>query len=353
LLPPEGASAGRTGKAGAASSVGVASDRRSRDGPVLVVNSGSTSLKIDLVAADGSASPVDSLAEAPPEVAAVAHRFVHGGTEFREPVVVDDLVARRLEALTELAPLHNVRALGGIAEARRALPDRPHVAVFDTAFHATISEVASTYALPERLRNDFGIRRYGFHGLSVEWAAERVRVARLVVCHLGGGCSVTAVLDGRSVDTTMGFTPLEGVPMATRSGSVDPGALIYLLRHGLSVDDLEEALEHESGLLGLAGSARVEELAENTDPGARFALELFAYRIAGAVAAMTTALGGLDALVFTAGIGEHSELVRSLVLERLGALGSFDVVVLEAREDLVAARATRALLGLPAQRLPA
>ncbi|HEY6835000.1 MAG TPA: hypothetical protein VI142_00880 [Gaiellaceae bacterium] len=295
---------------------------------------------------------MDSLDEAPSEVAAVAHRVVHGGSEFREPVVVDDLVAHRLEALTELAPLHNTSALEGIAEARQVLPDRPHVAVFDTAFHATIPEVASTYALPERLRDEFGIRRYGFHGLSVEWAAERVRVSRLVVCHLGGGCSVTAVLDGRSVDTTMGFTPLEGVPMATRSGSVDPGALVYLLRHGLPLDELESALEHESGLLGLGGSARVEELERSADPQARFALELFAYRVAGAVAAMTTALGGLDALVFTAGIGEHSELVRSLVLERLGALGSLDVVVLEAREDLVAARAARALLGLSPQELP-
>jgi acetate kinase len=322
------------------------------NGPILVVNAGSTSLKLDLVAADGSPAEVESLAEAPAEVAATAHRFVHGGAEFQEPVVVDDLVARRLEALTELAPLHNMRALEVIAEARKTLPDRPHVAVFDTAFHATIPEVASTYALPQRLRDDFGIRRYGFHGLSVEWAAERVRVPRLVVCHLGGGCSVTAVLDGRSVDTTMGFTPLEGVPMATRSGSVDPGALVYLLRHGLSLDDLEEALEHESGLVGLGGSERVEELERSSDPQARFALDLFAYRVAGAVAAMTTALGGLDALVFTAGIGEHSELVRSLVLESLGVLGSFDVVVLEAREDLVAARATRALLGLSPQKMP-
>ena len=277
---------------------------------------------------------------------------MHGGARFREPVVVDHAVEAELRKLVDLAPLHNAPALEALAKVRAALPDAPQIAVFDTAFHATIPEVASTYALPQRLRDDFGIRRYGFHGLSVEWAVERVRVPRLVVCHLGGGCSVTAVLDGRSVDTTMGFTPLEGVPMATRSGSVDPGALVYLLRHGLSLDDLEEALEHESGLVGLGGSERVEELERSSDPQARFALELFAYRVAGAVAAMTTALGGLDALVFTAGIGEHSELVRSLVLESLGVLGSFDVVVLEAREDLVAARATRALLGLSPQKMP-
>jgi acetate kinase len=276
---------------------------------------------------------------------------VHGGEEFREPTVIDDDVAARLAKLRELAPLHNPPALEAIAEARRLLSAVPHVAVFDTAFHSTIPEVASTYALPPRFREAYGIRRYGFQGLSVEWAAECVRVERLVVCHLGGGCSVTAVRDGRSVDTTMGFTPLEGVPMATRSGSVDPGALIYLLRHGLSPAELEHALELESGLLGLGGSERVEELQSSDDARARLALEVFAYRVAGAIAAMTTALGGLDALVFTAGIGENSELVRTLVCERLGGLGEFDVLVLHAREDLVAARAARALLGLGPQKL--
>ena len=303
-------------------------------------------MKLSLVAADGSAESVSSLAEAPRDVAAVAHRVVHGGQEFQEPTVIDHSVAERLEQLVELAPLHNAPALKAIAEARGLLPDRPHVAVFDTAFNATIPEVASTYALPRPFREDLGVRRYGFHGLSVEWAAERVRVERLVVCHLGGGCSVTAVLNGRSVDTTMGFTPLEGVPMATRSGSVDPGALLHLLRQGISLDELDRALEHESGLLGLAGTERVEQLEQRDDEAARLALEIFAYRVAGAVAAMSVALGGLDALVFTAGIGEGSELVRSLVCERLVGLGEFDVLVLHAREDLVAARAARALLGL-------
>jgi acetate kinase len=301
---------------------------------------------------DGSAEALESLDSAPADAAGVAHRVVHGGADFREPTLIDDEVAGRLEKLAELAPLHNPPALEAIAAARRLLPEVPHVAVFDTAFHATIPEVASTYALPERLRTEQGIRRYGFQGLSVEWAAECVRVERLVVCHLGGGCSVTAVRGGRSVDTTMGFTPLEGVPMATRSGSVDPGALVYLLRHGLSLDELEEALEHESGLLGLSGSDRVEQLERSDDAGARLALDVFAYRIAGAVAAMTTALGGLDALVFTAGIGENSELVRRLVCERLAALGHFEVIVLHAREDLVAARAVRRLLGLSPQKMP-
>ncbi len=337
-------------------------------GPVLVVNAGSTSLKLSAVAEDGTAEPVDSLDSAPAGVAAVAHRVVHGGTVFSAPVVIDAGVERRLAALSELAPLHNRPALAAIDQARRALPDVPHVAVFDTAFHATIPEAAATYAVPERWRAGWGIRRYGFHGLSVQWAAEQVPVPRLVVCHLGGGCSVTAVLEGRSVDTTMGFSPLEGVPMATRSGSIDVEIALYLLRHGkLALDELEQALEQESGLLGLSGfSSRVEELERSDDPRARLALEVFAHRVGQAVAAMATSLGGLDALVFTAGVGERSARVRADVCERLRFLGvdlnaaanaaaepdaevassgsAVRIVVLHAREDLVAARATRSLL---------
>ena len=281
--------------------------------------------------------------------------------------MIDDGVERRLAAATELAPLHNTPALEAIQEARAQLPDIPHVAVFDSAFHETIPEEAATYALPARVRDDWGIRRFGFHGLSVQWASEQVRVTRLVVCHLGGGCSVTAVRDGRSVDTTMGFTPLEGVPMATRAGSVDPGALLYLLRHHLTLDELDRMLEHESGLAGLSGlSGDVEELERSEQPAAALALSVFAYRVATAVGALAVALGGLDALVFTAGIGEHSPRVRAAVCARLGFLGvelddsanegaepdatispegaSPRVLVLRAREDLVAARAARELL---------
>jgi acetate kinase len=215
------------------------------------------------------------------------------------------------------------------------------VAVFDTAFHATIPPEAATYALPRRLR-ELGIRRYGFHGLSVQWAAEQVRVPRLVVCHLGGGCSVTAVLDGRSVDTTMGFTPLEGVPMSTRAGSVDPGALLYLLRRGLGADELDRLLEHESGLLGLSGrSGDVRELEAADDEPARLALAVFAYRVAQAVAAMTVPLGGLDALVFTGGIGENAQRVRDVVCARRGHRGVFRVEVVPSREAVVVARAVR------------
>ncbi len=335
---------------------------------ILVVNAGSTSLKLSQVGPDDSAEPIASLEDAPRDVDAVAHRVVHGGARFDGPVVIDEEVERELDALTELAPLHNAPALEGIRAAREVLPDVPHVAVFDTTFHATMPPEARTYAVPERWREEWGIRRYGFHGLSVQWAAERVAAPRLVVCHLGGGCSVTAVRDGRSVDTTMGFSPLEGVPMATRSGSIDAEIVLHLLRHGrLSLEETEEALEQRSGLLGLSGTtARVEELERSDDPRAQLALAVFAHRVAGAVAAMATALDGLDALVFTAGIGEGSARVRADVCARLHFLGveldldantsarsdaeiaapgsRVRVAVVRAREELVAAHAARDLL---------
>jgi acetate kinase len=340
---------------------------------VLVVNAGSTSLKLSAVGADGSAWSVRSLDALPDGVGAVAHRVVHGGTRFRSPVVIDDDIVRDLAELSELAPLHNGPAVGTIRQVRRALPDVPHVAVFDTAFHATIPDHATTYALPRRWGEEWGVRRYGFHGLSVQWAAERVPVPRLVVCHLGGGCSVTAVRDGRSVETTMGFSPLEGVPMATRAGSIDPAIVIHLLRTGkLTLEEVSWTLERESGLLGLSGlSARVEELERSPDPAARLALDVFVYRVSAAVGTMAVALGGIDAIVFTAGVGEHSTSIRARVCRRLRFLGieldpelnaaatpdaeiaasgsTARVVVLGAREDIVAARAARAVLGLGSQ----
>ena len=333
---------------------------------ILVANAGSSSLKLSLVEDDDSTRSVASLADAPRGIRAVAHRIVHGGDRFRRPVVIDDEVRRELEALGDLAPLHNRLEVGIIDDARRIYPGVPHVAVFDTAFHATIPEEAASYAVPLQWREEWGIRRYGFHGLSVEWAAECVPARRLVVCHLGAGCSVTAVEDGRSVDTTMGFSPLDGVPMATRSGAVDPSVPLYLIRTGrLEAEGIERVLEEESGLLGLSGlSGRVEELERSAEPRARLALAVFAHRIAGAVAAMAASLGGLDALVFTGGVGEHSAGVRADVCRRLAFLGveldealnadaapdadiharAVRVVVLEAREDVVAARAARAVL---------
>jgi acetate kinase len=335
---------------------------------ILVVNAGSTSLKLSVVDQAGGPRPVDSFEEAGTELDGVAHRVVHGGARFSDPVVLDTRVLAELERLTELAPLHNRPALTAIDQAMRRFPHLPHVAVFDTAFHRTIPAEASTYAVPARWRSDWGIRRFGFHGLSVQSSAERVRLPRLVVCHLGGGCSVTAVGDGRSVDTTMGFSPLEGVPMATRSGSIDAEIVLHLLRTGkLDAEEIEHALESESGLLGLSGETeRVEELERSGTPAARLALGVFAHRVAGAVASMAAALDGLDALVFTAGIGEGSANIRSDVCRRLRFLGveldaeanavavpdvdvnapgaDVRIAVLRAREDVVAARAAAVAL---------
>ena len=302
--------------------------------PVLVVNAGSTSLKLHVVES-GESRQVEGFEPC----AAVGHRIVHGGPQFVEPVLVDDEVVRGIEAVTELAPLHNTPALDALRRAREALPDVPHVAVFDTAFHATLAEDATTYAIPLRWRDDWGVRRYGFHGLAVRWAASQVPVSRLVVCHLGGGCSVTDVLDGASVDTTMGFTPLEGVPMATRSGSVDPGALLWLLQTGrLELDDLDRALEHESGLEALGG----------LDSELGFAV--YTRRVAQAVAAAVVPLGGLDALVFGGGVGENRADVRDAVASRLGFLGAFRVEVVPAREELVIAGDVLAVLGAQGSR---
>jgi acetate kinase len=295
---------------------------------VLTVNAGSTSLKLHLVDGD-RAEPVDGFAPA----AAVGHRVVHGGSRFVRPTLIDDEIVAGLEDLRALAPLHNEPALAAIREARAALPDVPHVAVFDTAFHRTMPDHAATYAIPTQWREEWGIRRYGFHGLAVEWVAGEVDVERLVVCHLGGGCSVTAVLHGTSVDTTMGFTPLEGVPMATRSGSVDPGALLYTLReHDLSADELDHALEHESGLAALGGL---------DEP---LGFDVFTYRVACAVAQMAVSLGGLDVLAFSGGVGENRPDVRTAVAEKVGFLGDFAVRVVTTREELVIARAVQRLI---------
>ena len=293
---------------------------------------------------------------------------MHGGERFRDAVVADDAVEEELAGLATLAPLHNRPALDALADARRFFATVPHVAVFDTAFHATIPPEAATYAVPQSWRDEWGIRRFGFHGLSVEWSARRVPVARLVVCHLGGGCSVTAVLEGRSADTTMGFSPLEGIPMATRSGSIDPEIVLHLLRTTrLGLEDVEGALESESGLLGISGeSSRVEELEQSTSAAAALALAVFARHIAAAVAAMATALGGIDAVAFTGGTGERSSRVRADVCSRLAFLGcvldehanetavpdavvstggsAVAVHVVAAREDVVAADAARRLL---------
>lgn len=273
---------------------------------------------------DGSVERVEGFVAAD----AVGHRIVHMGDLAVEAALLDEEVVAAVEAGAVAAPLHNRPALAALERARAALPGVPHVAVSDSWFHRTLSEEARRYAVPR----EWGIERHGFHGLAVESVVEQVRAERLVVCHLGGGCSVTAVRDGVSVDTSMGFTPLEGPPMGTRSGSVDPGALLYLLREGMTVDELDRALNELSGLAALGGL---------DDP---FAFAHFTYHLAKAVAGMAAVLGGLDVLAFSGGIGENRADVRDAVAARLAHLGSLRVEVAPAREDVVIARHVRALL---------
>jgi acetate kinase len=361
---------------------------------VLVVNAGSSSLKVRLLGPDDAVLhqldlPPPRRGEDNPElidaltglgsVDAVGHRIVHGGRRFRDAVLLDDDVVAELHALTELAPLHQPGSLAALEVVSQALPRVPHVGCFDTAFHVTLPAAATTYALPAAWRERWPLRRYGFHGLSHAYAARRAGELlnttsgrlRVVTCHLGAGASLAAVLGGRSVDTTMGFTPLEGLVMATRSGSVDPGLLLWLTqRKGLSIAELGEGLEHASGLTGLAGTGDMRKVLGRADAGdeeARLALDVYVHRLRSGIGAMTASLGGIDALVFTGGVGERAPAVRAAAVEGLDHLGvrldpernrTADadadlsaqhaisrVLVIHAREDLEIARQVRAALG--------
>jgi acetate kinase len=361
---------------------------------ILVVNAGSTSLKLsllgdedELVASSDLPRPqtsdvgdvLSAFLDDNPEVGAAGHRVVHGGSSFVEPLLLDDRADATLETLADLAPLHNPQSLVAISALRSLRPDLPQIACFDTAFHATMPAKASTYAIPRSWREQWGIRRYGFHGLSHARASRRagellgrsVERLRLVTAHLGAGASLAAVAFGRSVDTTMGFTPLEGLVMATRSGSVDPGLILWVQHHGgLSVDEVQTALEHESGLRGLSGASgdlrHVLAAREAGDPAARLAYEVYVYRIQTSLAAMCAATGGIDGLVFTGGAGEAAPLLRADTCAGLGFLqigldhsrnyfGDGDrqispegsapaVLVVYAREDLEIARHVRMML---------
>jgi acetate kinase len=268
------------------------------------------------------------------EISAVGHRVVHGGETFVDSILITDDVVAELEKCTPLAPLHNPANVTGIREARRALPDIPHVAVFDTAFHQTLPPKAFLYALPYGLYETHKIRRYGFHGTSYRYVSKRaagllgkpLNKVKMIICHLGNGVSMAALDGGKSVDTSMGLTPLEGLIMGTRSGDVDPGVIFFLHRElGLSIDRIEDLLNRESGLLGISGTSNdmrdVIRKAGEGNQRCRLALEAFAYRAKKYVGAYTAALGGLDALVFTAGIGENSPLVRQMICENLECMG--------------------------------
>jgi acetate kinase len=361
---------------------------------VLVVNAGSSSLKLrllddknEVLASDELPAPEAQIDPAALTQAldsplggadAIGHRIVHGGERFCSGVRIDAGVETALRELAYLAPLHQAKSLAAMDAVSAVLPELPAVACFDTAFHATLPGAAATYALPAEWRERWGLRRYGFHGLSHAWVARRAPALlgrsgadlRIVSAHLGAGASLCAIADGVSLDTSMGFTPLEGLVMATRSGSVDPGMLLWLLeREGLPPRELAEALEHRSGLLGLCGTADMRELlrrADASDPQAQLALDVYVHRLRAGIAAMAAALGGLDALVFTGGVGERSAEVRELTATGLGFLAvaideernrdaatdinisaphaSVATLVIAAREDLEIARQVRAVL---------
>ena len=341
---------------------------------VLILNAGSSSLKWLVLETDGETVRQEGAAswtgheqgrhereiaaalEQVTAVDAIGHRVVHGGRRFQQAVMVDDSVRQAIRELAELAPLHNPVALAGIEAATARFPNVPQVAAFDTAFHASLPEAAAIYPLPWDWTERWGLRRFGFHGLSVQYALGRAtellgaQPRRLIVCHLGAGCSVTAVADGRSVDTSMGFTPLEGLMMARRSGSVDPGLLLYLLEHqGVSVSELDHALNEQSGVEGVSGvSADMREVlaaADQSSARARLARDMFVHRVGSTIGAMATALNGVDALVFTGGIGEHSVPIRDAVCARLGFLRPFEMLVIPAREDLSILREVVRVLG--------
>jgi len=362
-------------------------------GRILVVNAGSSSLKLrvldpadavvgsaDLPAPRGAAdaAAIEAAIAGFGAIDATGHRIVHGGTRYAGPVRLDATVEADLRALTDLAPLHQPKSLAALAAVRAALPNVPAVACFDTAFHASMPAAASTYAIPPEWRKRWAIRRYGFHGLSHGYASRRaaemvgrpLEELRMVTCHLGAGASLAAVRSGRSVDTTMGFTPLDGLVMATRSGSIDPGLVLWLTSHaGMPAEELAATLEHRSGLLGLAGTADMREILAAEAAGeeaATLAVGVYLHRLRGSIAAMVAALGGIDVLVFTGGVGEHAASIRERVTADLahlgvavdatanaGAEGDAEIgvagapvrtLVVSAREDLEIAREVRAVL---------
>jgi len=359
---------------------------------ILTVNAGSSSLKLrvvdegDRVAFSADLPAPGGLAEAGIRraiaafsgIEAVGHRIVHGGSIFPNPVVMDREVAARLKALTDLAPLHQPKSLAALEAVTAVFPLLPAVACFDTAFHASIPPAARTYALPAEWRRRWDLRRFGFHGLSHAWASKRaaalldkpLEALRLVTCHLGAGASLAAVQGGRSVDTTMGFTPLEGLVMATRSGTVDPGLILWLEEHaGMPPAQLAATLENRSGLLGLAGSPDMSVIiaaADRGDPDAALAFDIYVHRLRAAIAAMSAAMGGLDALVFTGGVGENAPRMRARACEpmkffgieldpaqneegktdrEIGSAGAaVRTLVVQSREDLEIARQVRTVL---------
>jgi acetate kinase len=344
---------------------------------ILVVNAGSSSLKLRLLGPDDALEASwDALPPTLPDADVVVHRVVHGGTAFRRAVIVDGDVEKALHDLIPLAPLHQPKTLAALDAVRAMLPGATQVACFDTAFHASIGDAAATYALPREWIAKYGLRRYGFHGLSHAWSSRRAAelvpgARRIITCHLGAGASLCAVRDGVSIDTTMGFTPLEGLVMATRSGDVDPGLLMWLAKRE---PDLADVLDHDSGLKGLAGTGDMRELLARSDDDAQLAVDVYLHRLRKAIGSMAASLGGLDVCVFTGGVGENSPEIRRRTIDGLGFLGltvddgangassgdaditapraAARTLVIAAREDLEMALQARQLLGISASASP-
>ncbi|MFO0800907.1 MAG: acetate/propionate family kinase [Gemmataceae bacterium] len=344
---------------------------------VLVINAGSSSLKFAAFpAAGGDALMRGTVDRLPPDghdraltvafdrcktdlqdhrLIGVGHRVVHGGVRYSSPALIDATVMAELDGLTPLAPLHQPHGLAAVRAVARLAPDLPQVACFDTAFHRAQPEVAQRFGLPRRF-HDAGVRRYGFHGLSYEYVASvlpsvdpAAAAGRTIVAHLGNGASLCAILGGRSVATTMGFTPTDGLLMGTRCGAIDPGVPIYLMNHyGMRVEHVWHLFDHESGLLGVSGlSADMRELLASADPHAAEAVDLFVYRIGREIGSLAAALGGLDALVFTGGIGENAAVVRDRVCSAAAWLGPVRTYVIPTDEERMIADHTRRLLALP------
>lgn len=322
------------------------SGQRSAELKVERLGSDQTTVQLNQVATKtGHASHADAITDNLPRllsslpaditIESVGHRVVHGGAMFTSPTIIDDETLASIQSLERLAPLHAKANVDGICSARALLPEAPHVAVFDTAFHHTMPTRARTYAVPQDLAARHDLQRFGFHGTSHQFVAERaaaflgrnLRELRVITCHLGGGCSVCAVENARSVETSMGMTPLEGLVMGTRSGDIDPGAILHLARNaGMSADDLDQLLNHHSGLAGLSGIGSdlrdIEQAAEDGNEDCRLALQVFCHRIRKYIGAYAAVMGGVDAIVFTAGIGQNSAVVRHRVAQRLGFLGA-------------------------------
>ncbi len=284
------------------------------------------------------------------EISAVGHRIVHGGEDFFHSVLIDDEVIKTIKSYISLAPLHNPPNLAGIKAARSLLPDAPQVAVFDTAFHQTLPEKAFLYALPYQYYEKYKIRRYGFHGTSHRYIVERaakflkkpLKELKIITCHLGNGCSITAIDKGKSIDTSMGFTPLEGLIMGTRCGDIDAAAVLFLMeKENLTTAQMDNLLNKQSGLLGISGISNdlreVQKWVVKGDPRAKLALEVFAYRIKKYIGAYGAVLGGLDALIFSAGIGENEANIRDKVCQGLEFLG----VYLDKKKNRARSKASR------------